>query len=314
MIRLGGSYRAWLLKGSLLVLAVVLFVYRWPWQSWPTLTAPTARPYFWAWLGGFLLLTVLNLSLDATTWLIVQRLVRPLRWRQALLHNLQCYALAFITPLQSGELAGRYFLQPPEHRQKALYLTFWMHAPKLSSKLLVALPLLFWAFGQRSFGWPVALVLLIGFIYFYLERALRLLQRFQLGKWPLKNFLIAGRPSRREKAVLLGINALRFLIFSGQLGLTLYLLRPEALSLKLLLSIPGYYLLSAVIPTWTALDFLIKGTLALYFFQWMEGQAATIALASMAVWLFNVALPALVGFSFWRPSQWQWKRAAKAES
>ncbi|MDR9373891.1 MAG: hypothetical protein RI842_04410 [Schleiferiaceae bacterium] len=306
-------YRAWLLKGGLLLLAAVLFLYRWPWESWPALTAPTARPYFWPWFAGFLLLTVLNLSLDATTWLIVQRLVRPLGWRRALLHNLQCYALAFITPFQSGELAGRYLLQPPEHRQKALYLTFWMHAPKLSAKLLVALPLFIWASGQRSFWWPSALLLLIGIGYFYLEPAFRLLQRFRLGKWPLKRFLIAGRPSRREKAILLTINALRFLIFSSQLALMLHLLSPETLQLKLLLSIPVYYLLSAIIPSWTALDFLIKGTLALYFFQWMEAQAATVALAGMAVWFFNVALPAGVGFSLLRPSQWRWKQAGKAE-
>lgn len=294
------------LKIALLGLAGFLFFQKWESQELRSIDLDLSNIELWFWVIAFLGLGLLNLACDARNWQLVQSLVRPISWREAVLHNLQCYALAFITPLNSGELAGRYWLQEhPEHRRKAVFLTFWMHLPKLLSKIMVAGGVFLWAVPGTYQALGLLVLGLLLAAYLTLERWVTRLEGYRLWRWSLGEYLVAGRPWKREKLRLLGLNAFRFLAFSGQLAVVMMVIAPEELSTGVLLSIPTYYLLSAVVPTWAAVDFLIKGTLALYYFRAFTEQTSLLALAGIVVWLINVALPALAGFLLLKPSEWR---------
>lgn len=294
------------LKVALLILAGFLFLRKWENQELRSLELDLGAGEFWLWLIAFLGLGLLNLACDARNWQLVQSLVRPIAWREAVVHNLQCYALAFITPLNSGELAGRYWLQKhPAHRRKAVFLTFWMHLPKLLSKVMVAGAVFLWAVPLPYQALGLLILGLLLMAYLTLERWMTQLEGCHLWRWRLGEYLVAGRPWKREKLHLLALNALRFLAFSSQLAVVLMILAPEELSSGVLLSIPAYYLLSAVVPSWAAVDFLIKGTLALYYFRAFTEQTSLLALAGIIVWAVNVALPALGGFLLLKPSEWR---------
>lgn len=251
----------------------------------------------------FLALSIINLSLDAKAWQLIESMVNRISLGKALSHNLKCYGLAFITPLNSGELAGRYLVQKnPVHRKKALFLTFWTHAPKLFSKALVSLLILsYLAFektGDLSLGISgLFLFALVFFIYTQLQRIIALAHNKQLWNRPLKDYLLRDLPKTPLKLKALALNALRFLIFSGQLVVILDLINPELINPDLVLSIPLFYFLTAVIPTFAGLDFLIKGVLAMYFFGAFNDQALIFGLATTAVWLFNLAIPSLIGLA-----------------
>ncbi len=311
------KYLFWLLKLGLVAVAIY-FLYRkliildfysiqWTWQQ-------TSALYLLLFLG----LWMLNLSLDARAWQIVQSTVHPISFKKALNHNLKCYGLAFISPLNSGEIAGRYIIQErPNDRKKALFLTFWTHAPKLFSKALVSLPILIYIFLKENLAYyfPLSAFLIFLasiFIYLRLEKLLSLLHEKKFLKRPLKNYLIKGKPTIAQKLQILSLNGLRFLIFSTQLAAILLAFKPEILSLNLYWSIPLFYFLSALVPSYTGLDFLIKGTLALYFFELFETDALSFTLASTAVWLFNWAMPAITGLSILKPEELKRLKRRKA--
>lgn len=264
----------------------------------------------WTWthhslyyLSGFLLLWFLNLLFDARAWSIVQSILHPISLKTALVHNLKCYGLAFISPMNSGEIAGRYLIQEkPYDRKKALFLTFWTHAPKLFSKAILSFGILAFMLPNQGLGMQYSLFALLAILislalYLRLERVISLLHEKELWNRPLKDYLIKGKPTIQQKLAVLAINALRFLLFSSQMALVLLAFKPELLTWQLYWSIPLYYFISALIPSYTGIDFIIKGTLALYFFDVFETDALSFTLASTAVWFFNWAIPAIVGLS-----------------
>src|SRR5690606_9251306 len=79
-----------------------------------------------------------NLLFDAIIWQVVNNFVENISLRRAFKTNFVCYALAFITPANSGELAGRYvMLNQKGDRQKTVFLTFWSHFPRFVTKFLL---------------------------------------------------------------------------------------------------------------------------------------------------------------------------------
>ena len=251
---------------------------------------------------AFGLLWFLNISFDALAWQKIQALISHISLKKAIWQNIKCYGLAFITPLNSGEILGRYIVQEDEaHRSKALFLTFWTHGPKLFGKTIISLLIsMAWLIKEEQLGYSAlaGLALFAALvIYLSLEKIISSLHERKLFKYPLANYLIKGEPGIRLKAFLLFLHSTRFLIFSAQLLCCLYLLQPESISLEILYAIPLYYFLAAITPTFAGLDFLIKGALSFYFFSFFSDQSLVFVIASTLVWFFNMAIPSIIGLA-----------------
>lgn len=251
----------------------------------------------------FILLGLLNLAVDAAIWRRVHFFVAPLSWRRSFKTNFICYALAFITPVNSGELAGRYvMLSDRTDRQKTIFLTFWSHLPRLVVKVLTggsALLILGFlvqkipaemAIGALIILWPVALLL-----YFSVLKIQRWLYTKGIGKVELARYVLEEHPRFGEKLQLLGLGLLKYLAYNAQFLVLLLMWGPVEMSVELMLSILGFYFITALVPTFAAADFLIKGALAMYIFTPAMANEPLLLNASFVVWVFNIALPALVG-------------------
>lgn len=250
----------------------------------------------------FSALWFLNISFDAYAWQKIQALISHISLKKAIWQNIKCYGLAFISPLNSGEILGRYIVQEDQaHRSKALFLTFWTHGPKLFGKTIISLLIsIAWLIKEDQFGYSflAALALIVALlIYFSLEKIISSLHERKFFKYPLANYLIKGEPGIGLKAHLLLLHSIRFLIFSAQLLSCLYLLQPESISLEILYAIPLYYFLAAITPTFAGLDFLIKGALSFYFFSFFSDQSLVFVIASTLVWFFNMAIPSIIGLA-----------------
>lgn len=297
------------IKLALLALAVFLLAQRLDELSIKNVQfLANGQQWFWATIA-FCILYFLNISLDALNWQIVQGLLRQISLKEAFLHNLKCYALAFLTPANSGELAARYLVQTErEHQSKAFFLTTWVHLPKSFAKLSLALPLSLHLLGNLGYTtylpWALSLGLSLSWLaYFNLEKVLSYFNHKTWRGKSMGKYLVKGRPNRPEKLKLLLLNAIRFTCFSGQMALVLYVLNPQLISVEILASLPVYYFLSALIPTWAAFDFLIKSVLSLYFFTLFSNQEMLFAVAATVVWVFNIALPALIGLLKFNPAE-----------
>ncbi len=249
----------------------------------------------------FLLFWLLNLILDAKAWQIVQSTLSRIELSKAIQHNLKCYGLAFISPVNSGELVGRYIIQEdPDHQRKALFLTFWTHAPKFFSKALLSFLIIPFLFPKLDISFKLLIwgsFLILSLLYIRLEKWISLVAEKKWGKREFKNYLVKGQPRMSMKLKLLGLNLSRLLVYSLQLTLCLWTFGISDLSLSIVLSIPVYYFISALIPSYTGLDFLIKGTLSLYYFDMFSDNNLGFAIATTIIWAFNWAIPSTVGLA-----------------
>lgn len=309
-----------LLKLALLIFAIYMLVTRIDSHDWQQLSFRYSAGLTTAFFAAFAGLSFLNHWLDAVNWKRVQSILKPISKKTALLQNIKCMGLAFVTPANAGELAGRYLLQSEkEHRKRAAFLTFWMHMPKLASKLLISIPalsFLFYLQNPKLISWlPVVaglwLTILTG--YFLTKKVINAIARLRIRKLKLEDYIVNNRPTTVTKFYLLSLSGVRFLAYNLQFGGLLVMLSQGSLPYTFWFAIPAFYLITTVIPTWNAFDFLIKGVVAVYFFQQFTDNNALVVLSSTAVWLMNMALPATLGLALVKPSEirsgfrWKWK-------
>lgn len=248
----------------------------------------------------FVLLWALNLLLDAHIWQKVHGFITSINLKKALETNLVCYALSFITPVNSGELAGRYLmLESKAYRRKAVFLTFWSHFPRLIVKLLLGtLALAYLVRGEwseLSLLIAVSITLIMILSYFLFIRVQAWLAKRGWGSYKLEQYLIRDRPRFTEKLQLLITAAAKFFTYNIQFLLLLILWGNLEIDLRLLTSVIAMYVLGAMIPTIPLADFLVKAGIAFAIFDTSLVEESILLNAALVTWLFNLALPALAG-------------------
>jgi hypothetical protein len=91
---------------------------------------------------------------------------------------------------------------------------------------------------------------------------------------------------------------LRYLIFSHQYLLLLFIFYPNLHYQQTITAIFSMYLSASIIPTLALFDWAVKGSIAIMLFGFLGFQPEIIMLISMIIWFFNFALPAILGSYF----------------
>ncbi len=291
------------IKIALLGLAA-FFIYK----KLETSTFQSIFQYEWKnatlWVSLFFFLWVFNLILDALIWKKAQSLAAPRSFTKAFQSNLATYALSFVTPMNSGEVAARYLTLPKTtDRRKVLFLIFWSHFPRLIVKILLggSAAFLFVYFDKKNVFFLIGILLLFLLIltlYFSFKKIQQRLSKKGFRKFSFSKFMIAERPFFKEKVTLLVLAFLKFLTYNFQFISLLLMWGAADFSLGLLAAVFFFFFVTAVLPTLAFADFLIKGAVALFVFQTILMDEALLINATLVVWMFNIALPALAGGIF----------------
>ncbi len=251
----------------------------------------------------FIALWAFNLFLDAAIWKSVNRFIGDISIKRAFKTNFVSYALAFITPANSGEVAGRYImLHHNQDRQKTLFLIFWSHFPRMVIKLVLGLSSLLilagltaklewqWVYIALALGVPGLLL-----FYFFFIRIQRWLHSRNLLKVDFAKYIMNDRPFFREKLRLALLALIKYITYNAQFLILLMMWGGVEFSLELALSIIVFYFITSIIPTYAAVDFIIKAAFAMYVFQDTLADESLLINASFVIWVFNIAMPALAG-------------------
>lgn len=257
-------------------------------------------------LPSYLFLWVLNLYLDAQIWRKAQSMLEPITQARAFKINFICYALLFITPVQSGDLIGRYImLVEKDNRKKAVFLTFWSYLPRAVGRTLVgviflAIILVHLQLAPSTIVYPFAILAIV--LMFALLFSFRNIQKWlaskSLGKLNFGKHLMADRPTNTEKASMTFLGFARYLAFNGQFALLLMLWSPESLSLWTFAMVPVYFFITGVLPSFMMFDFLIKSAIAFWIFAPILDNNALLLTSSFALWVTNLVVPAIIGTYF----------------
>ncbi|MBA2610373.1 MAG: flippase-like domain-containing protein [Bacteroidetes bacterium] len=96
---------------------------------------------------------------------------------------------------------------------------------------------------------------------------------------------------------LFGLSLIRYLVFSFQFVLLLYLFNPSNFNFSIFTGIALYYLVITTIPMISVLEGPIRAAIALIVFRDSGISDSAIALSSVLIWLINIIVPSIYGYS-----------------
>ena len=303
----------WILK---LLIAAVAFTFIY-WQvvrreGLATLVAVArdswSEPHNRVLLSAVLLGMLINWAIEAFKW---KRVLRPLE-QVSLLKALEAVfsglSVSFFTPNRVGEYAGRVFHLVKADRPQAVLATILENVSQLVITLF---------FGGFALAYGVqdlittqsylmssfrilsvvgACFLVLAFIYSGVLQALFVRLRFS-GRW-LRVTGILERYTKAQMIELLLLSALRYFIFTGQFFLLLHVFGAPLPYGVAMLRIALTYLAMSVIPSIALTELGVRGALAAWVFQPVTEQVSGVLLATSALWVINLVLPALIGLLF----------------
>ena len=266
------------------------------------------------------LLMPVNLLLESRKWqFLMQKLELVTLW-VALKAVLAGISVSVFLPNRVGDYLGRVFVLKKADRLQATLATILGSMAQLLTTILFGLVSLAF-FLPRWMGtdtsldrWTLAgLIFTILFVMVVLVFAFL---NFSVFSDLLRR--ISGRAynkvarytevfswySAKELLVVLVISILRYLVFSLQFYVLLRIFRVPVNYLHAMMVIGVIYLLMSVIPTIALSEIGVRGSVSLYVFGLFFAVPMTeildqhIIAASSALWLLNLAIPALTGLLF----------------
>ncbi len=94
------------------------------------------------------------------------------------------------------------------------------------------------------------------------------------------------------------LSIVRYIIFISQFYLLLLFFKIELTPSQAFISISLLYLFSTIIPTTTLAELGIKGSLSIFFIGFFSKNILGIILATIILWLINLAIPSIIGSIF----------------
>lgn len=274
---------------------------------WQEFTRQTAARRWW-WLPVAVLLMPLNWLIETLKWQPFVRRYQPLPLFQALQGVFVGISFTMFTPHQMGEYGGRLLFVQPEHRWKVIMINVvgsWAQylvsvlAGALGVLLFLShklqLPPLFLQYGV----WGIAIVLpLLLAGYFQLQRLtgwarkIPLLHRLR----PLiRDVHILQTFRQRDLWRILGLAAVRYLIFSTQYFLLLHFFGISPGWIAGYAGISTIFLVQTIVPLPAMMGLLLRGNIALFVWSQFGANEVSALAATFTLWIINLILPALMG-------------------
>jgi len=215
-----------------------------------------------------------------------------------------------LTPNRVGEPFGRLFFFKPENRGKVALLGIWCGlAQQLATLLFGFLGLSFWLLNvnyELEFPYKSPLLIFIFTIvltivllaFVKIDRISDFFQRFSIVKKLLSDETLFITSSSVKSLSILLLSIIRYSIFSTQLVLLLMFFGANSDTLNLYLGVFVTYLFASVIPSFAISEVIVRSSFALVFIGYFVPNPTGIVAATMALWLLNVAIPALTAAWF----------------
>jgi hypothetical protein len=248
-------------------------------------------------------LMLLNWGIEVLKWKWAVSDLEPTPWGSAVRATLVGVAVSTWMPNRLGEYIGKVFFVKPQHHFgaviSALHLSYAQIIATLSFGLAGGLYFI-WHFQESGqmldpllYGLAALGLMLTGAV-----------MRRRIARWArrqnryLRLFIMSfTRFSVRMSYIFIALSALRFLVFSTQFYLALWLFGIALPPLAGLSTISLIYGLLTLIPASALAGLGLRGALASYFIGFLSSNQLGIIQASYFIWLVNLLLPSICGLA-----------------
>lgn len=249
-----------------------------------------------------LVFTDLNWLLEIYKWKILTSIEKNISFFKAFQQSLASLTASIITPNRIGEYGVKALYFETKSRKKIMLLNFLGNMSQLIITLVLGILGIAYTITKFSLQIPniktEKLLILIVFIIllFFSSLKLRFFKIFNL--YLKKTVTFLKKISKNIYIKTLGLALLRYLLFSHQFYFLLRLFEVETDYLTLINLIFCVYFIASIIPSLAIFDWIIKGSVAVFIFSFIELNQLTIVTITTIMWLLNFAIPAIFGSIF----------------
>ncbi len=248
-----------------------------------------------------LFLMIINWSLESYKWKYIIRNCIEISFVKAIKCVFTGITVSLVTPNRVGEIPGRVFLLNTNEKNKDLvWLTTLGAFSQLLITVLIGILGLYFTINYFEMYYSnylviallVCVLLLSLFFVFFQKLPLFLKKVPVLKKLNSANF---QQLSFIELVNVLGLSGIRYGVFCLQYWLILKAFSINLVEIKELMLIPVCFLIASIIPTLLLSEIGVRSSVAVLVFGMVTDNVIAIVLASLLLWIINIALPAIVG-------------------
>lgn len=259
---------------------------------------------------GFIILVVflmiVNWTLEAKKWQLLLKGTEKFGLLKSLQSVLTGVAVSVLTPNRVGEYMGRILYLRNVNKIQGIMVTI------VGSFAQLIVTGIFGLFGlgyymihvqcaqwlMILFAFSIVLCILLTYLFFHLENVIQLTERFSFLK-KLKIYLeVIHRFHRKQLYQILGLSLIRYMIYSFQFLILLYVCLVHTPIFVTLCTVWLIFWAMAIVPTITIAEMGIRGETALYFLLPLSVNQVGIISSTILLWLLNLIIPALIGCLF----------------
>ena len=255
-------------------------------------------------LAGMLI--IVNISLEAYKWKYLISKIEKLSFIRALEGVVTGATMGFITPHSLGDYAARILTLTSAERTKGFGAVFLSRISQFYITLYFGtVSLVFYVYqvlqsNELNYNLVVWFTIfnniLFILIFIYHKAIFRQLENWQAFKKIIPYVEIIKSYSFRAINYVLFLSLLRYLVFSTQFILLLHYFDINLSWWLMLMGVSFVFFIKSVIPTF--FDIGVRETAAVVFFGVFSNNHENIIFASLTLWIFNLAFPAIAGLLF----------------
>jgi MFS family permease len=259
-----------------------------------------------------LVLLFINWGIEAAKWKLLINQVQQISFFRAFKSVLAGCSVTMLTPNRIGEYGGRMLFVEPQHRIKAISLTITGSISQLLITMVMgclglvflryfshtdsnALPVLPHFWGDVLIYFSVVCTVLLFLFYIRLGWLVRLLEKLPALNKVVKHIAVLDEFNTKQLVQLLSLSLLRYLVFVMQYVMLLKVMQVDINTGVSFWLITVFYLVMAVAPTIGFLELPIRVKASLQLMQLYSTNTLGIQTASLAIWLINLVIPAVIG-------------------
>ncbi|HTF03255.1 MAG TPA: lysylphosphatidylglycerol synthase domain-containing protein [Bacteroidia bacterium] len=249
------------------------------------------------WMALIALMMPLNWFLETAKWKKLVSVSETISWKEAWSGVLAGLAIGSATPNRIGEFAGRIFQLRATPLHDGISFTLMGSLAQVVVTVVAGIAGLLvtdpdqYMHSTKAYIWALIVVGAIGFgVLFF---------RSMTGRFA-KYFEAIKKIDARMFRYVLGISALRYLVYASQFLLMLKICGVEAGVMQLFTAIAVNYMVVSIIPSVMIGELFVRGTVASGVIGGLCGNPEAAALAAVLLWILNVGFPAICGMFFIR--------------
>lgn len=246
-----------------------------------------------------ILFSCINWFLESIKWKLLVNEFASLSLSKAIEQTLGSLTASIITPNRIGEYGAKaiYFKKPI--RKKILGLNLISNLAQLSVTLILGLtgiigfitifnpPIAYFSAFQAL----VILISIATLFFFYNRKKPITFRGYSLSR--LKQFY--QKIATKTIVLTLGLALFRYLVFSTQFYFLLTIFNIDVDYINAMLLITSMYLLVSIIPTIFIFDVIVKGSVAVWLFSFVNANELIMLTITTLMWILNFALPSVFG-------------------